>query len=64
MSEKTHICLNCLETYSENGLLKCPRCGCEICPKCKDECITIEEYDRDAQIDHDDAAKEDGRLEI
>ena len=52
--DKTHICLSCSDTFSEDELYVC-HCGCNafLCPNDGGEIMTIEEFDRNKR-DNDD----------
>ncbi len=44
--EKDFICLSNDETFSEDDLHQCPKCGEFSCPTCGAEVSTISEYNK------------------
>ena len=44
--EKEYICVGCGMTYEEDDWWSCHKCNTAICPKCGDEIVTSEEYDK------------------
>ena len=53
--DKEYICLSCDLTLDKDDCRNCVNCKHLSCPDCGGEVITLDEYDKNAQANHDDA---------